>query len=278
MADSTESSLRHRKTDGVTKNDTDSPSPEARQTTVRVDDEDAYSPWLDVLRVLTFLFVASCGLSYLISSGETFFWGMKNPPNYLRKDWWETKIVDLSFGSSSSPAPPTDSTQNGPRYFTLQELAQYDGKDPDKPIYLSINGTVYDVTAGRRIYGPGGSYNVFAGVDASRGFVTGCFQEDRNGDMRGVEQMYLPLDNPEVDKHWSKEELKEMKKKELEKAKKKVHAGLKHWVDFFAKSKKYHFVGYLRRKSGWEGEWKKLCDTAQNGRTSRTPPGEKKEE
>jgi len=59
----------------------------------RLQDEDAYSPYVDVLRVLTFLFLASCGLSYLISGGETFFWGMKNPPNYLKADWWKTKLV-----------------------------------------------------------------------------------------------------------------------------------------------------------------------------------------
>ena len=110
--------------------------------------------------------------------------------------------------------------------MTLKELAQYDGKDETKPIYLSINGTIYDVSAGKRIYGPGGSYNVFAGVDASRGFVTGCFLEDRNGDMRGVEQMYLPIDNPEIDNQWPPEILKKMKEEELVEAKKRAHEAL----------------------------------------------------
>jgi hypothetical protein len=58
-----------------------------------LDDEDAYSPYLDIVRVLTFLFLASCGLSYLISGGETWFWGMKNPPRYLQRDWWTAQIV-----------------------------------------------------------------------------------------------------------------------------------------------------------------------------------------
>lgn len=56
-------------------------------------EEEAYSPWLDILRVLTFLFVASCGLSYMISGGESFFWGMSNKPNYLRVDWWKSQLV-----------------------------------------------------------------------------------------------------------------------------------------------------------------------------------------
>ena len=59
----------------------------------RIENEDRDSYWLDGLRVLTFLFIASCGLSYLISSGETFFWGMSNPPNYTKVDWWKAKFV-----------------------------------------------------------------------------------------------------------------------------------------------------------------------------------------
>ena len=33
------------------------------------------------------------------------------------------------------------------------ELARYDGSDPSKPIYLGLDGDVYDVTAGARMYG-----------------------------------------------------------------------------------------------------------------------------
>lgn len=61
------------------------------------DDEDAYSPWLDVLRVISFFIVASCGLSYLISGGETFFWGMTNPPKYLQKQYWVAQFVCLTL-------------------------------------------------------------------------------------------------------------------------------------------------------------------------------------
>jgi len=65
------------------------PSPKER---VQEEDEST-SVWVDVLRVITFLFLASCGLSYLISAGETYFWGMKNPPNYLTTRWWKLQIV-----------------------------------------------------------------------------------------------------------------------------------------------------------------------------------------
>lgn len=59
----------------------------------RLEKEDETTPWVDGLRVLTFLFVASCALSYLISSGESFFWGVQNKPDYLRMDWWKSHFV-----------------------------------------------------------------------------------------------------------------------------------------------------------------------------------------
>lgn len=213
------------------------------------------NPWVDVLRVLSFLLFVSCGASYLVSGGESFFWSMKVPPKYLRVETWKGLL-------------------NGPRYITPEELALHDGSDPSKPIYLAINGSVYDVTAGSRVYGPGGSYHVFAGVDASRGFVTGCFAEDRTPDMRGVEEMHLPLDDPEVDSHWSKSELKRLKEQEKREAKKKTYDALKHWVDFFGNSQKYSFVGYVKREDGWleKQPKKELCEQARKGRKPRKIP------
>lgn len=46
------------------------------------------------------------------------------------------------------------------REFTLLQLAAYDGADETRPVYLSIGGVVYDVSANRRVYGRGGSYNM----------------------------------------------------------------------------------------------------------------------
>lgn len=46
------------------------------------------------------------------------------------------------------------------REFTLLQLAAYDGADDTRPVYLSIGGVVYDVSANRRVYGRGGSYNM----------------------------------------------------------------------------------------------------------------------
>lgn len=168
----------------------------------------------------------------------------------------------------------TPCSQRQPISLTPDELKAFDGSDAEKPIYLAINGSVYDVSANRRTYGPGGSYNVFAGVDAARGFVTGCFAEDATADLRGIEEMHIPRDDPEVDRHFTAAELAELKKKELEDAKQKVHDQLSHWVNFFAKSPKYPKIGTVKREKNWleKEPRKKLCSQAEKGRPKRKIP------
>jgi hypothetical protein len=98
-------SVRERKPKRTTGDDVTDTSgvnePELRRVkttsaTTKATNEDAYSPVLDIFRVLTFLFLASCGLSYLVSGGESYTWGLKNPPKYLQKDWWTSQLVRLS--------------------------------------------------------------------------------------------------------------------------------------------------------------------------------------
>ncbi|WWC57627.1 uncharacterized protein I303_100159 [Kwoniella dejecticola CBS 10117] len=116
----------------------------------------------------------------------------------LRRFWNETPL---------NPYRPTM------RGFTPQELGFYDGLHDDRPVYLAIDGTVFDVSANRRIYGKGGSYNMMAGRDASRAFTTGCFETHLTHDTRGLNEGEL--------------------------------ASLRHWKDFFTNHEKYHKVGYV---------------------------------
>lgn len=70
--------------------------------------------------------------------------------------------------------------------MTPEELLKYDGTDPTLPLYLAVNGQIFDVSEGKRIYAPGGSYHIFAGKDCARGYATGCFKQDCTYDLRGL--------------------------------------------------------------------------------------------
>jgi membrane-associated progesterone receptor component len=61
--------------------------------------------------------------------------------------------------------------------FTPRTLLPYNGKD-NEAVYLAVRGRIFDVSAGRNFYGPGGPYANFAGRDASRGLACGSFDED----------------------------------------------------------------------------------------------------
>ena len=52
------------------------------------------------------------------------------------------------------------------RRFTAQELRACDGQ-AGAPIYVAVDGIVFDVTKEARLYGPAGSYGKLAGRDAS---------------------------------------------------------------------------------------------------------------
>lgn len=76
---------------------------------------------------------------------------------------------------------PAIELPNGPaatvfRTFTPRTLLPNNGTK-DKPVYLAVKGKVYDVTAGRNFYGPGGPYENFAGRDATRGLACQSFDE-----------------------------------------------------------------------------------------------------
>ncbi|GAB2265219.1 Membrane steroid-binding protein 2 [Dionaea muscipula] len=108
-------------------------------------------------------------------------------------------VVSGFFGSSSS----SSAAHHRPRSFEDQveplrppvqigeisenELKQFDGSDPKKPLLMAIKGQIYDVSQSRMFYGPGGPYALFAGKDASRALAKMSFEEkDLTGDITGL--------------------------------------------------------------------------------------------
>ncbi|KAK1417733.1 hypothetical protein QVD17_26867 [Tagetes erecta] len=71
--------------------------------------------------------------------------------------------------------------------LTLDQLKQYDGTNPSNPIYIAVKGRIFDVTTGKSFYGPGGSYAMFAGKDASRALAKmSKNEEDVIGSLDGL--------------------------------------------------------------------------------------------
>lgn len=170
------------------------------------------------------------------------------------------------------PGMCTNNWKSGEILLTDAELAQYDGTDLSKPIYVGLNGSIYDVSASPQTYGAGGGYAFFSGKDAARAFVTGCFAEDLTPDLRGVEEMYIPIDSPS-DATLSKRELKIRREQEIRQARKRVKEGIEHWAKVFngETGRPYFLVGKIKRQEGWLDKLPKraLCKAAEEGRPKR---------
>lgn len=104
-------------------------------------------------------------------------------------------------------------------HITRDQLEEMDGYD-GAPLYLSIKGRVYDVSAGGKFYAEGGEYHDWVGRDASRSFGTGC----RGGvDRTGMECLSESMEG------LTDKEIKEIDR----------------WLELYETHDKYTFVGYL---------------------------------
>ncbi|XP_013138647.1 PREDICTED: membrane-associated progesterone receptor component 1-like [Papilio polytes] len=89
------------------------------------------------------------------------------------------KILRSHFESEdTTAAPPPPPMKKLRKDLTTAELKKYDGTGSDGRVLLAVNGVIFDVTRGKRFYGPGGPYSAFAGKDATRGLATGSVSAD----------------------------------------------------------------------------------------------------
>ncbi|KAK9455862.1 cytochrome b5-like heme/steroid binding domain-containing protein [Dipodascopsis uninucleata] len=161
------------------------------------DSNDIYhNSYWSIVRSVLICILLNFLLSYYITN--TFFWEKDSKffrPSYVKFFTYKSlhqlgvpSVIKSTLGSAlpSSLQSSEFFTFEYPRILTEAELAYYDGSDPHLPVYVGLNGSVYDVTENRLTYGPGGPYHFFAGRDAARAFVTGCFSSDLTHDLRGL--------------------------------------------------------------------------------------------
>jgi len=82
------------------------------------------------------------------------------------------KIFKSDTDSTPIVPPPPPLPRMKKKDMTLTELKKYDGTGPEGRVCVGVLGKIYDVTKGKKFYGPGGPYAGFAGRDASRGLAT----------------------------------------------------------------------------------------------------------
>uniref|UniRef100_A0A0E0EZL5 Cytochrome b5 heme-binding domain-containing protein n=1 Tax=Oryza meridionalis TaxID=40149 RepID=A0A0E0EZL5_9ORYZ len=112
-------------------------------------------------------------------------------------------LYHVVSGIFAGPPPPPPRPRDEPEAEPLpppvqlgevseEELRQYDGSDPKKPLLMAIKGQIYDVTQSRLFYGPGGPYALFAGKDASRSLAKMSFEpQDLTDDISGLSLLEL---------------------------------------------------------------------------------------
>lgn len=62
--------------------------------------------------------------------------------------------------------------------WTLEELALYDGRDPDGPLLIAADGIVFNVWRGRQFYLPGAAYHAMVGRDATQLLARNSMEEE----------------------------------------------------------------------------------------------------
>ena len=97
--------------------------------------------------------------------------------------------------------------------------------------------------------------------------MSGCFREDLTNDLRGLDEMYIPLD--EENETISSRERKLRNEQDRRQARKKVQEEVHRWEDFYRNSKKYFEVGRVVGAEKHDGPVPQLCEAAASSRPRR---------
>lgn len=109
-----------------------------------------YALFTAVMSVLPFLFIINDISNSWRSDVLTFFY------NFLSK-------VPETFSITNEKDKKSQVEANVDRLFTEEQLKSYTGEVESNALYLVILGNVFDVSKGKRFYGPGEHYHSFLG-------------------------------------------------------------------------------------------------------------------
>ncbi len=140
-------------------------------------------------------------------------------------------LLDEEAKSKTEPKPKEKPDTKVERILSKEELKEYDGLTKGKGPYLAVLGQVFDVSKKAEMYTPGSGYGFFSGIDGSRAFVTGEFNEE------GLIDDVTDLSHQD-------------------------YLGLLDWVQFYHKDYEYvgKVVGRFYDEQGKETEYKKEVD------------------
>jgi len=110
----------------------------------------------------------------------------------------------------------------------------------------------------------------FAGRDSARAFLTGCFKDDLTGDLRGVEEMYMPLDVDAPTEGEKRGQWKIRREQDKRDALRQVKEGIEQWAEVLRgdTGRPYFWVGIIKREDDWPNNLPlpTLCEPAQEAR------------
>lgn len=106
-------------------------------------------------------------------------------------------VMTHQWLTTPAPVPPSkeeDDEPDPPRNFTAEQLKYFDGTNDEKtgdekPVYLSVNGQVFDVSDGKDFYGPEGPYCNFAGHECGVALAKMSFDVEFLGDLEGCSKL-----------------------------------------------------------------------------------------
>ncbi|XP_026191850.1 membrane steroid-binding protein 1 [Cyclospora cayetanensis] len=115
--------------------------------------------------------------------------------NFLLKKQYRNQRFASQIGTAAHGDIDTERKEDNLKRFTLDELHKCRG-GPSNDLLVGIQGLVYNVganEAGRMFYGPGGSYHIFAGRDATVALAKMALEE---GMLNSLSLCDLPFAQP----------------------------------------------------------------------------------